>query len=170
MGRKSLTVRGYEPSQIKQLFNSEDKYKIGMRLYAVYQVSLGQPSRKLEDLYNTSFKQITNWVHRFEASGIEGLKDRSGRGRKERLNQQQKQRIKKLLTESPSKHGYNTETWTGAILIDWIDKRFSISFKKAHIYNIMHQLGFTYQKSRGFYPEADIQAQEEFKDRLKKTR
>ncbi len=41
-----------------------------IRLYSVYQVSLGQPSRKLEALYNTSFKQITNWVHRFEAAGV----------------------------------------------------------------------------------------------------
>jgi hypothetical protein len=63
MGRKSLQVKGYSPESIKALFNSDDRYKIGMRLYAVYQVSLGQPSRKLEDFYNTSFKQITNWVH-----------------------------------------------------------------------------------------------------------
>jgi hypothetical protein len=57
MGRKSLQVKGYSPESIKALFNSDDRYKIGMRLYAVYQVSLGQPSRKLEDFYNTSFKQ-----------------------------------------------------------------------------------------------------------------
>jgi hypothetical protein len=72
MGRKSLQVKGYSPESIKALFNSDDKYKIGLRLYAVYQVSLGQPSRKLEDLYNTSFKQITNWVHRFEQEGLDG--------------------------------------------------------------------------------------------------
>jgi hypothetical protein len=70
MGRKSLQVKGYSPESIKALFNSDDRYKIGMRLYAVYQVSLGQPSRKLEDFYNTSFKQITNWVHRFEREGL----------------------------------------------------------------------------------------------------
>ena len=28
---------------------------------AIYQVALGQPSRKLEELYNTSFKQITHF-------------------------------------------------------------------------------------------------------------
>jgi hypothetical protein len=41
MGRKSLQVKGYSPESIKALFNSDDRYKIGMRLYAVYQVSLG---------------------------------------------------------------------------------------------------------------------------------
>ena len=170
MGRKTLGVKGYSPDQIKSLFNSEDKYKIGLRLYAVYQVSLGQPSRKLEDLYNTSFKQITNWVHRFEAEGIEGLRDKAGRGRKSRLSKSQEETISRLLEAgSPLEHGYNTQTWTGPMLIDWISKNFGITFKKAHIYNILKELGYSYQKSKGFYPEADASSQQRFKEELKKT-
>ena len=37
-----LEVKGYTSEQIKALMNVEDKYKIGMRLYAVYQVSKGE--------------------------------------------------------------------------------------------------------------------------------
>ena len=66
MGRKSLQVQGYSSEEIRVLFTKDERYTIGIRLYAVYQVSLGQASRKLESLYNTSFKQITNWVHRFK--------------------------------------------------------------------------------------------------------
>jgi hypothetical protein len=61
MGRRVRQISGYTSEEIKALFNNEDKYKIGLRLYAVYQVSLGKPSRQLEELYNTSFKQILNW-------------------------------------------------------------------------------------------------------------
>lgn len=39
MGRKTLIIKNYKPEGIKALFNSNDKYKIGLRLYAVYQVS-----------------------------------------------------------------------------------------------------------------------------------
>src|SRR3954471_20666109 len=85
MARPVLSVKGYQPEQIKTLFRKDERYTIGIRLYAIYQVSLGQPSRKLEDLYNTSFKQITNWVHLFEREGINGLKDKEGRGRKSKL-------------------------------------------------------------------------------------
>ena len=170
MGRKPLSVKGYEPEEIRSLFNSDDKYKIGLRLYAVYQVSLGQPSRKLEDLYNTSFKQITNWVHRFEKEGLDGLRDRAGRGRKPRLSAGQQSELLHLLTEtSPEDYGYNTGTWTGPLLIDWIGKHFSVVFKKAQIYNIIKGLGLSYQKVKGFYPEADPQEQGEFKEALKKT-
>jgi len=170
MGRKSLQVRGYTSEEIRSLFTSEDKYKIGLRLYAVYQVSLGQPSRKLEDLYNTSFKQITNWVHRFEKEGIDGLRDKPGRGRKSRLSQQQQEELATLLAnKSPQEYGYNTDTWTGPLLIDWIKNHLSITFKKTQIYNIIKSMGFSYQKGKGFYPESDIEKQQEFKESLKKT-
>ncbi len=170
MGRKSLSVKGYTPEEIRSLFSSDDKYKIGLRLYAVYQVSLGQPSRKLEELYNTSFKQITNWVHRFEQEGIEGLRDKPGRGRKKKLTLSQESALRDLLIKaSPTDYGYNTDTWTGPLLIDWIEQQFGVVFKKAQIYNIIKSLGFSYQKSKGFYPESDPEQQAVFKEQLKKT-
>ncbi len=170
MGRKALQIKGYKPEQIKALFNNDDKYKTGLRLYAVYQVSIGQSSRKLEDLYNTSFKQILNWVHRFEESGIEGLKDKEGRGRKPRLTEDQEQTVSELLDiHSPIEYGYNTENWTGPLLIDWINKHFGIEFKKAQIYNIVGKLNYTFQRAKGFYPETDKEQQEKFKEDLKKN-
>lgn len=170
MGRPVLKVKGYSPEEIKALIKKDERYTIGLRLYAVYQVAQGQPSRKLEELYQTSFKQITNWVHRFEQEGIDGLKDKPGRGRKPSLTPDQMEVLSDLLlNESPVGHGYNTETWTGPILIDWVGKKFGVEFKKAQIYNIVKRLGFSYQKAKGFYPEADPKAQEEFKDGLKKT-
>ena len=151
------------------MFRDDERYTIGIRLYAVYQVALGQPSRKLEDLYNTSFKQITNWVHRFEKEGIEGLRDKEGRGRTARLSEEQRDRLRDLLQESPTAHGYNSATWTGPMLIEWIEKHYQINYKKAQIYNIIKSLGFSYQKGRGIFPETDHLKQEAFKEALKKT-
>lgn len=169
MGRPSLKVCKYTPEEIKSMFRDDERYTIGIRLYAVYQVSLGQPSRKLEELYNTSFKQITNWVHRFEREGIEGLKDKTGRGRTSRLNEEQSKRIRLLLNELPEDHGYNSATWTGPMLIEWISKTYGIVYKKAQIYNVIKSLGYTYQKGRGIFPETNEDAQEAFKEALKKT-
>jgi transposase len=170
MGRSVLKINGYNSDQIKMLFRKDEKYTIGIRLYAIYQVSIGKPSRELEILYNTSFKQITNWVHRFEKEGIDGLIDKPKSGRKSQLNEEQGKTISQILKEKlPTEYGYNSATWTGPMLIDWIKKEFNIEFKKAQIYNIIKKLGFTYQKSKGIYPETDQQKQDEFKETLKKT-
>ncbi len=170
MGRPVLKITGYEPDDIKALISSDERYGIGIKLYAIHQLSLGVASRKLEELYHTSFKQILNWAHRFEAEGLEGLRDRKGRGRKAGLSKEQLSVLHDLISkESPTAYGYNTESWTGPILIDWIKKNFGREYKKAQIYNIIKGLGFTYQKAKGFYPEADPVAQEEFKETLKKN-
>jgi len=170
MAKPVLQVKGYTAEDIKELIKKDERYGMGIRLYAVYQVAKGQSSRKLEDCYNTSFKQITNWVHRFENEGLEGLKDKKGRGRKDKLTLSQKQEIKFLLkNESPEKFGFNTGTWTGPLLIRWIKKEFKIEYKKAQIYNIIKALGFSYQKGKGVFPEADNAKQEDFKIALKKT-
>jgi len=169
MGRPVLKVKGYDTSAIEALIRRDERYTIGIRLYAVLQVSKGQASRHLEELYHTSFKQITNWVHRFEAGGIEGLRDKPGRGRKAGLDEGQRQRIKELLSERPSDHGYNTGTWTGPMLMEWIKGNMGVEYKKAQIYNIIRSLGFSYQKGKGIFPEADKEKQEDFKERLKKT-
>ena len=170
MGRPTRQIKNYSSEQIKSLFNSEDRYKIGIRLYAVYQVSLGKSSRELEGLYNTSFKQILNWVSRFEQGGLEGLRDKPGRGRKCKLSQEQQQRLKSLvLEESPLSYGYNTATWNGPLLINWLTNNLGITYKRAQIYNVLKSLGLSYQKAKGFYPEADKKAQEKFKQELKKN-
>jgi len=48
-------------------------------------------------------------------------------------------------------------------------KEFKIEYKKAQIYNIIKALGFSYQKGRGIFPEADKGKQQDFKSALKKT-
>jgi transposase len=150
--------------------NFAKAFNVALQGIFCIKVSLGQPSRKLEDFYNTSFKQITNWVHRFEREGLDGLRDKPGRGRRSRLSADQQDRLSKLIMdESPVDYGFNTDTWTGPILIEWIKSQFDIVFKKAQIYNILRKNGFSYQKARGFYPEADLEKQEVFKDTLKKT-
>ncbi len=74
-----------------------------------------------------------------------------------------------LLKESPVDHGFNTATWTGPILIQWVKKQHGFEYKKAQIYNILKSLGFSYQKGKGIFPEADKQKQAAFKTGLKKT-
>ncbi len=170
MGRPVLKVVGYSADDIAKLIGNDDRYTIGIRLYAVHQVALGRSSRKLEELYHTSFKQITNWVHRFEQEGVEGLRDREHPGRPHLLTEPQLDRLRELInTELPSTHGYNSATWTGPMLREWIKANFNIDYKRSSIYPVLKDIGFSYQKAKGVYPEADPEKQEEFKEALKKT-
>ena len=171
MPKSKLVVSRASAEDIYKLLRKDEKYMIGVRLYAVYQIAKGSVSRDLEKIYNVSFKSVCNWVHEFNEKGIEGLKDKPKSGRKPRLREEEKELIKTvILKEEPSTYSYNTSTWTGPILIDFIEKRYGIKYHKAQIYNIMKAMGLSYQKGKGIYPEADKEKRETFTSELKKTK
>lgn len=170
MARRRLAVEGATADEIYQLLRKDEKYMIGVRLYAVYQISSGAVSRDLEKIYNVSFKSVYNWIHRFNKYGVEGLKDEQRSGRKPRLSNEELEKIKAtVLNKQPVEYNYNSSTWTGPLLIDYIEKQFGVKFKRAQIYNIMKKMGLSYQKGKGIYPEANAVKRAEFTRELKKT-
>lgn len=65
---------------------------VWVKLFVIYQVSLGKSSREVASLFNISFKQVTNWV-RFEKEGIEGLRRKPKKRRPSRLSQEQMEEL-----------------------------------------------------------------------------
>jgi transposase len=139
---------------IKSQLRKDDRFSQGIRLYAVYQVSTGKLPGDIASLYDTSIKSICTWVHRYNSGGIDALKDLPRSGRKPRLDAGQKSDLENVIQTAPQQYCYNTSTWTGALLADFIRNKYGIEYKKAHIYNILRSLNFSFQKSRGYFPEA----------------
>lgn len=168
MSRVALKIENYSSEELKALLRKDEKFQQGVRLYACYQVSKGKKPKDLEDLYETSFKSICNWVNKLNAGGVEALIDKEKPGRTPKLNDVQRSEVKSLvLSQSPEEFGYNSSTWTGLLLINWIKNEYNIEYKKAQIYNILKGLNLTFQKGKGIYPEAS--EREEKVVALKKT-
>ena len=155
-------------SVIKSQLRKDEKFSQGIRLFAVYQIAKGMDAKELVDLYSSSHKSICNWVHRYNAEGIDGLKDRPRSGRPPLLNGSQKLELDTIIQSSPLEYGYDTATWTAALVIDIVKKTFGVEYKKAQMYNILHSLGFSFQKGKGYYPETEERTKEEVED-LKKN-
>jgi transposase len=146
MGRKVKQLKNYTTEQIEALFKSDENNLVGVKLYAIIQLSRGYSSRKLEEYYRTSFKQICNWADQFDAEGIEGLRQKPGRGRRSRLSEEQKCQLQGDLLKRPKAFGYNTIYWSGTLVREHIKKKYQVEYKPAAIYNLMHELGFIYQR------------------------
>jgi transposase len=70
-----------DASVIQSQLRKDEKFSQGIRLHAVYQIAIGKDAKELQDTYSTCHKSICNWVHRYNAEGIDGLKDRPRSGR-----------------------------------------------------------------------------------------
>lgn len=168
MSKVALTIPNYSSNELKKLLRKDEKFQQGIRLYACYQVSIGKRPKDLEEVYGVTFKSICNWVHRLNEGGVEALVDKVRPGRTKRLTVEISAKIRQVvLHESPSEYGFNSATWTGPLLIEWLKKEFNVAYKKAQIYNILKELGLSFQKGKGIYPES--QEREGAVEELKKT-
>jgi transposase len=148
MGRKVKQLKNYTTEQVESLFVRDENHRIGVKLYAILQLTRGYSSRSLEEFFRTSFKQICNWADRFDAEGLTGLRIKSGRGRRSRLTARQRHQLKVDLSKSPKDFGYQSSNWSGALIGEHIRKMYQIDYKLSAIYNLMRQIGFIFTGKR----------------------
>ena len=151
MGKPVLKITRAKPEEIKELLNSDSAFVVATRLNMVYQVAKGLSSREVAKIYGISFKQVINWVHRFEENGIGGLYDLTGRGRKSILSESDLENIRSVvLTELPINYGYNIKRWSGPILLEWINNTYNTQYRSAQVYKLLNRIGVEYRKQEGY--------------------
>lgn len=158
-------------SEIEAILKSKEDYKIASRLVCLLPLAKGESSRKAEELLLLSHNQICIWARRLNEFGIDGLKDKVKPGRTPKISLEQLDWLKNLvLYESPTKYGFNTETWTAPLLVKLLENECNLIYSDDAIYIILKKkLKLTHKKGRGFFAEANADVRENFVDNLKKT-
>jgi len=146
MGRKAKQLKNYTTEQVEQFIDNDENHRIGVKLYAILQLTRGHSSHALGRFFHTSFKQICNWADRFDAEGVNGLRMKPGRGRPSRLTVEQRRQLKEDLSKSPKEFGYDSHHWSGLLIGDHIKNRYQVMYKQAAIYNLMRKIGFTFSQ------------------------
>lgn len=151
MTKNILKHKNWNPKKIKKLMYENKSYKEGVKLFANFLISKGWSARKLEKLFDVSFKQITIWFHEFDERGEEALKDKQKTGRNSKLSTDQRNQLKKIILEKlPSEYNINNTKWTGENIIILVEKLFGVKYKKAQIYNILKSLSLKSKKGKWF--------------------
>lgn len=151
MAKNTLDSARLEPEKIRDLLKSKEEYKVALRLQMVYLIHQGKSSREVADIYQVSFKQVLNWVHRFEREGLEGLIDRGGKGRKPNLSVKEMSQIKNtILKKSPAEFGYSSKRWTGPLLLKWINREYGTAYTTTAIYKLLDKIGVEFQNGKGY--------------------
>ena len=169
---KALKVTRMTAEEIYTLLHEKPEYQIGIRLAVVLQVAKGATSRDVAlDLPFGNHVTVCNWIKRFNAQGVAGLIPKDKPGKPSKATIEQLNEIKHIVLQvSPEEYGYNTATWTGPLLIDWLAKHKDIHIKRASIYVwLKKKIGLSYKKGKGFYPEADEQLRSQWVSDIKKT-
>ena len=98
---------------------------------------------------------LRDWVHRYNAEGVEGLKDRRQLGRKPRLDEEQLSELDKLVETPPDPIEDGVVRWRCADLKSQIKRRFGVEISERSVGRILKARGFRRLSARPKHPKAD---------------
>ncbi len=106
---------------------------------------------------------LRDWVHRYNAEGVEGLFDRPRSGRKPRLNEGQFAEFDKIVETQPDPVADGVVRWRCADLKAQIAKRFGVALSERSVGRILNERGFRKLSARPKHPEVNTASQEAFR-------
>ena len=107
-------------------------------------------------------RQVQNWVRRFNALGLAGLKDAPGRGRPCPLSAEQQVKFKARLEARPTAED-QVCTLRGEDIRRILQQEFGVLRKLSSVYYLLHSLGYSSLVPRPRHAQADAARQELFK-------
>ena len=106
---------------------------------------------------------LRDWVHRYNAEGLAGLRDRPRSGRKPRLTAEQEAELVTAVERGPDPDRDGVVRWRRVDLKALIEARFAVRLHERSVGKVLRRLGFSRVSVRPRHPKADEAAQEAFK-------
>jgi transposase len=133
------------------------------RLKAIAGVYGGMSRAVASMLGGMDRQTLRDWVHRFNASGSEGLIDRPAPGKPPKLTEPQKAELAEIVERGPALAKDGIVRWRCADLAGVIEQRFAVTVSEVTVGRLLKELGFTHVSARPQNPGQDVEAMESFK-------
>jgi transposase len=108
-------------------------------------------------------KPWCDWVHRYNASGVEGLKSRCPPGRVPALTEEQRAELRELVVKRPDPATDKVVRWRCVDLRTVVAQRFSVTVHVRTISKWLNQFRLTGLQPRPVHPKKDPEAEVTFK-------
>lgn len=136
------------------------------RLLAMAMVLEGQPRSKAANLNGMDRQTLSDWVHRYNAEGIDGLRSRQSPGRAPALTAAQRAELRELVIQGPDPAVHHVVRWRCVDLRAEVARRWSVEVHENTIGAWLSEMGLTRLQPRPVHPKKDAEAEAAFKKTL----
>jgi transposase len=151
------------PAELRALARRERDGRVGARLLALANALDGMRRDDAARAAGMDRQTLRDWVHRYNAEGIEGLRDRPRPGRPCALDEGQQAALKALVLRGPDLERDGCVAWRARDLCALVEDRFGVRYGETGMLRLLKGLDLSWQKTRPVHPAADPRAQERFK-------
>jgi putative transposase len=161
---EALPIREDIPAEeLRRLARRESNGRVASRLLALANALDGMARGQAARQAGMDRQTLRDWVVRFNAEGMDGLRDRPKSGRPVWLDDGQLAALKALVLRGPDPERDGVSTWRAQDLCRIVERRCGVRYSENGMLRLLHDLGLSWQKARPVHPEADRKAQAAFK-------
>jgi len=150
-------------AELRRWARRSDNADQARRILAIALVLAGGSREAAARAAGAQRQTLRDWVIRYNADGLEGLKDRPKPGRTPRLRGDNLKAFDQLVEKGPDIATDKVVRWRCADLKEVAKDRFGVSLSERSIGRVLGQLRFVRLSVRPQHPNADVEAQEAFK-------
>ncbi len=118
-----------------------------IRIRAVNRILAGESPEVIAKTLGFHRSAVYQWLKRYNADNVDGLKYKKIPGKQPTLNKAQKQKIFDIVTsKNPLQLKFAFALWTRAMVKDLILEKFAIKLSEVSVGRLLHELGLTPQR------------------------
>lgn len=150
-------------AELRSAAGRERDARVVQRLLALANALEGHDRATAARLAGMQRQTLRDWVHRYNAAGIEGLRNRHGGGRQPRLTEGEQAALVALVLAGPSPGRDGTWVWRLHDICRLVEARFGVRYTDSGMFDLLTRLGVPWVSVRPQHPSADPEAQAAFK-------
>ena len=159
-----LAIRSdVEAAELRRLARLEADGRVASRLLGLANVLDGMSREAAARAAGMDRQTLRDWVIRFNAEGVDGLRDQPRSGRPARRTEGQQAALKALVLPGPDPERDGVSAWRIADLCRIAEERFGVRYRESGMRRLVKALDLSWQKIRPRPPKADETAQARFK-------
>jgi len=152
-----------EAGELRRLARLEDDGRVALRLLGLANVLDGMSREVAARAAGMDRQTLGDWVHRFNAAGVAGLRDVPRPGRPVWLTEGQQAALKAIVLRGPDPEREGVSAWRIIDLCRITAERFGVVYREGGMRRLVRSLDLSWQKTRSRHPKANPAAQERFK-------
>ena len=160
-----VTRTDHTPEDLRALA-AQHKYRdCRVRLRAIALIIEDELSRgEIACGVGVDVQTLRDWVVRYNAQGLDGLRDAPRSGRPRKLDARQTAELVSKIEAGTDPDAGEPSRWTLATVRQWIKDRFDVDYTVEGVRQMLRRLGFRHLSPRPIHPKANPEAQEEFRN------
>jgi transposase len=133
-------------------------------MLALAMVLEGRPRSEAAQQNGMDGQTLRDWVHRYNAAGVDGLKSLQSPGPPPALTAAQMAELRSLVVDGPDPAIHKVTRWRCADLREEVARRFEVNVHESTVGKWLHQLGLSRMQPRPSHPQKDPDAETAFKE------